>query len=529
MYRTLGTRGSVFGVASGPYAGQPRVVAFQRLSPAAKSRLVDALAGRRQLAPILRSGATGTTFFALLAAVAIAVALYALFGHRWPSAQGFPFAIAYVAGALVLAWLANRKARALSHEGTTIAAGAYLFPLDVVEARPDGTLHVLPLGGVSEAAVVRQGLRPALLLTFKSGITRSFPVRSEQQAESAYAALESAQRTLEKLTYGNDLADAVNLDPFFEVRIDDSWESVSSPTTGTVRARTAATFALATALGVALFITRNVLAHRVREAGRARMEASIELLKLQLAEKAEIERARAAEGPTPARPDDELDPTERADRQHQRGVGLDAYASLAATPEMVPVMRDLVERSKKTGTGLRVHFARTLRPCAVSACAPIAPVALQGMEPMERRVVDAFAAVLSETIPRSLLPVDLAADPVAPPALVVDYTVAPAGSGPQAIEMVFDVKLALDGRPEARSFRLTMPPPATRLTQPRDRSLFLSLFPSPGDRPDDPALVYARGFDRLYDEIYGLFFAGAPRVPLPSTRAQDLRRTFGDP
>ena len=234
MYRTLGTRGSVFGVASGPYAGKERLVSFGRLSPAAKARLIDALAGRGQLAPILRPAPTRQSFI-LAAVVGVLAGLYALFGYRWPAAQGAPFALAYVGGALLLALLAHRRARALSYDGTTIAAGAYLFPLDVIEANRDGTLRLVPLGGVREAAVGgaqgTAGSGPSLVLTFKDGSSRAFPVKSEREAESAYAALESAQQTLEKLTYGRDLADAVNLDPFFEVRIDDSWESVSLPRT----------------------------------------------------------------------------------------------------------------------------------------------------------------------------------------------------------------------------------------------------------------------------------------------------------
>jgi hypothetical protein len=515
MYRTLGTRGSVFGVASGPYAGKERIVAFRRLSLAAKGRLVDALAGRRQLAPLLRSSPTGTNLV-LPAALLILVSLYALFVHGWPAAQRAPLVLAYVSGAIALALIERQRAYALSHEGTTIAVGAYLFPLDIIEARRDGTLHLIPLGGVREAAVVRQGGRPALLLTFQSGTTRSFPVSSEREAESAYAALESAQRTLEKLTYGSDLADAVNLDPFFEVRIDDTWESVAPRDTSRARARDAMTFALATSLGVALFFGRNELSRRARDVERARRAAEIARLEALLAdserEKAAAERAIAAQDTAAAPP-----------RQaREAGVGLSAYQGEAPNSEMVAIVTQLAARARKTGAGLPVFFSHAVRACGGdAACTSPTEAALPRLE---RRVVEAFEAVLSETIPRDMLPVDLVPARPGTPSLVVEYSIAPEGPEPQAIQMVFDVRLTAGGGAEPRVFRLTMPPPAAPLTRPRDRSLF-----DLGDHPADADLVYARGFDRLYDEIYGMFFAGPPRVPLPGSDTQELRRTFGLP
>jgi len=60
------------------------------------------------------------------------------------------------------------------------------------------------------------------------------------------------------------------------------------------------------------------------------------------------------------------------------------------------------------------------------------------------------------------------------------------------------------------TFNLTMTPPATPPTAVRERSLFVV--------PQGEASVYplltARAFDRLYDELYGLVYAGNPRVPL---------------
>ena len=63
--------------------------------------------------------------------------------------------------------IAAVRGRAIAYEGTVVAAGTYLFPLDVIDVRNDGTLHLLPIGGLREAAVDEAPGRPALVLTFK--------------------------------------------------------------------------------------------------------------------------------------------------------------------------------------------------------------------------------------------------------------------------------------------------------------------------------------------------------------------------
>jgi hypothetical protein len=513
MYRTLGTRGTVFGMDSGPYAGRDRVVTFRKLSPAAKSRLVDALAGRRQLAPILRAAPTRVNLV-LPATLLVAVGLSLLFARSWPMAQPLPLIAAYAAGGLALAFLANRSAHAVSYKGTRVPTGSFLFPLDLVEARRDGTLRLVPIGGVRSAAVAHEPSGRALVLTFASGEVHRFPVQREEDAERAYAALESAQQTLEKLTYGNNLADAVNLDPFFEVRLDDSWATVS-PRPAVERARVAVTLGLSIALTLGLFFARNALAMRARDAERARVDREIAALEARLAER---DRAKAEESARADRaPEDPLDPATREVREHNAGMGLAAYKDLAPSSEMAAFVTALVAREAKTGNGLPVYFARTIEPCAADgACDPPAEPSLTRME---GRLVSAFAEVFSQTIPRDALRVDAVRVPPGSPALLVAYTLSRAGPGPQDIRMTFDVKLIGVDQATVRTFRLTMPPPSARLTHTRDRSLF-----SLGDHAADADLVYARAFDRLYDELFGLFFKGLPVVPIPNEGEVDRGR-----
>ena len=90
-----------------------------------------------------------------------------------------------------------------------------------------------------------------------------------------------------------------------------------------------------------------------------------------------------------------------------------------------------------------------------------------------------------------------------------------------APKIVFDLTLRGEAIDDVASFHLTMPPPVVAPAQVRARSLFIVGSAEVGTLADAGTLdanvvplVTARAFDRLYDELYGLFFAGDPRVPL---------------
>src|SRR6185436_6071983 len=86
--------------------------------------------------------------------------------------------------------------------------------------------------------------------------------------------------------------------------------------------------------------------------------------------------------------------------------------------------------------------------------------------------------------------------------------------------LAFEVTLRDEPTQDVVSFRLTMPPPAAMPTAVRQRSLFV--VPPGPERADGSServgsvypFLSARAFDRLYDELYALFFSGDPRVPL---------------
>ena len=520
MYRTLGTRGSVFGVPTGPYAGEERVVLFARLPDACKRRFVAALSGTGALTPILRPGPSRRSLRVLFCALLV-VGLYGLFAARWPSRQGFVFAAYDVVVAVVLAWTVRGARRALSFEGTVVLAGTYLFPLDVVEATLGGVLHVIPLGKVREAAVAIVASRPSLVLAFADGKTRAFGVNSAKEAEAAFAAMETAQKTLEKLTYDRDLEAAVHLDPFFEVRMDGSWESAAPASKSRDRASAAVALGLGALLGLSVFGVRHLLGVRAdRIASERTMERG----------RAELVRHEEQNVPRPTKdiahkPDTQLLPGERSAREEQRRRALDAFHARARSPEMAALVDSLVAAVADHGGGIQMYFTHDCGgPCGSSEAA---------VARYEQRFVWIFQSVFSETVPRNVLAFDLSRSRPAAGVSFVEIasivTSRGADADAQGVTMRFDVRVHASGVVEPKPFTLSMPPQKAPLTALRDHSIFAQ-----AEAGGPESLVFARGFDRLYDELYGLFFAGAPRVPLHGSadeRAADeeLRESFGVP
>jgi hypothetical protein len=524
----------VFGVPSGPYAGKARTVTFARLPEACKRRFTDSLAGKGALSPIFRPGPTRRSL-RVLAAVLLFLGLYGLFAARWPSVQGAIFALYDLCVATLLVWTIRGARRTLAFDGTVIPAGTYLFPLDVVEARADGLLVITPLGQVREAAVATVASRPSLLLTFQDGTSRAFGADSPNAVEVAFAALENAQKTLEKLTYDHDLSAAVHMDPFFEVRMDGTWETAAPHGARQNRASTLLTLALGALLGLSVFGARTVIGLRAAHISQEHRREQERDREEQLAQ-------RVRETPTkdvPHKSDAMLRQDEREGREAQRRKALRSLQDRARSPEVADAVAQLVERARANGANVKVYFAHTCE--GLPACRTYDA----DLARYEDRTARTFQAVFSETIPRNVLAFDLERGRPEPDdaVLAIDYVVAAApvtGTGPMvgadggspALLVRFDVRLRVPGvAPSADAgalaFLLTMPPPRTSLTRLREHSIFAR---AASDAPE--SLVFARDFDRLYDELYGLFLAGPPRVPLrddveESDANERLKDTFG--
>jgi hypothetical protein len=157
-------------------------------------------------------------------------------------------------------------------------------------------------------------------------------------------------------------------------------------------------------------------------------------------------------------------------------------------------------------------------------------------------VVRSFERIFSETCPASIVKLvvvpessavgrapglDVKVEVTWPPAPTWKLATAPDRAGDLAIAAptyVFEVALRGIAPDDVATFRLAMPPPDKPSMELRARSLFVLAGAPPPEGTFDERIhdvLSARAFDRLYDELWSLFFTGDPRVPLrappPST------------
>ncbi len=574
MYRKPGSPGVLAGVLSGPYAGEKTILDASKLPRAARQRLADVVTGRAEPTPILHEHPSGlasrfrATWGVLVAIIALAT-LTAI-GFADPRAawayQPSSVAFGYAAAAMLLAFslLSSYRRRALA-SGGALVPGRYLLPLDVVEiteekADGDQLVIVTPLGRGRDARVRAAGKRSELVLVFDGGSEIVFTLRSEREGEHALRRLEHTQTLLEELTYQRDLEKALANDALFDLRVDDSWAQCapSGPASRATRKRRAVLHgSLATGgallvggvLGCAAFAGRNWASDRALflRALRVGTTESLEAYlvratshrgdaeslrarlieqRAELAKRAEESRARSRPGfEPPPRSEWELTPEEAAARRGTADACIAALRARASTEhrEVMPIVEALILRARRSGNPIvpvRVEVRSGARP-------PAAPEL--DLQARALHTVRAFERVFSEQCPAAVLklvhrPVDRTGTDPSPSAsepgldVKIDMTwpLKPTwtsdGHGSEAVhapKITFDVALHGAAITDVATFRLTLPPPDAPPTSVRPRSLFVL--------PRDAtvyALLEARAFDRLYDELYGLFFRGDPRVPL---------------
>jgi hypothetical protein len=314
--------------------------------------------------------------------------------------------------------------------------------------------------------------------------------------DNVKAALARSQELLEKLTYGEALAEAFEIDLFFEVRGGGAWSAPEFPTTRSRREVLLAQLALAFAAGGCATLARNWL--------------SADLIGL---------RTAVQPDPLPEPPTAAFSPTGDAGAEQERAPADRLAAFRAAASGEGPVAR--IESMLSRGESrLPVVFSRQSRgPIPEAAMAAVSDEALQARED---RVLAVLRIALSETIPSSMLTVERAAlhaSDLGEASLDVRYAVRfDERAAAPGLEMVYDVRWRVRGFPD-QAFRLDMPPPSTPIVAVRERSLFPALGGEPvlsrgGIDTRMYAATTARAFDRLYDELFALFYKGDPVVPL---------------
>jgi hypothetical protein len=549
MYRRQGARGPVQGVLSGPYTGGARRLDASKLPKTVRQRLCDSLSGRSEPSAIAYersdrlSGlaarfpafwglAVATTSFAMVFAIGFGDVNSAHAVHVSTVGIFLPTLL------FTLSLVVLLRRRAVS-SGDELAPGRWLLPLDLVEVpradvrgRQVITLH--PLGDVRDAAL--DGT--ILVLVFHDGSEARIPMRSKAAGEVALLRLEHSQRLLEELTYQRGLDKALAHDPFFELRVDDTWDAVSTRNAGAPRGPARAilhgpaAWAIATAVAFPLatgwIAVRNRLSDRAiwaRACAAQTPEALDAYLQVGTAYRAEAlayrdqlaeDRRRAQLKEKASQP---IDPAEaRAKSAGDCLTYLDAHGA-TTHPEVRRIVARLVSRANASGDPrVPVSFETESDESVNNA---FVRSALAGDQ---ATLVRSFERIFSETCPANI--VRFVETPVSDATVLLVKTKV-TSTGPtwkrddvtvHAIQLAFDVRMQMPGGGEAARFVLTMPPPKEPLMAHRPRSLFVLYGPAVTDPSAFDHRVYdvmvGRAFDRLYDELYGLFFEGDPRVPL---------------
>lgn len=547
MYRELASVGKVFGIRGGPYAGKPRRVELHKLPDPVRERLSRAIHGSGLPHPILRitERARYSLWLPLMiiAAVALVVTAREDFGVVGRPYQGPQFFLVYGAALAILVTGAAAIGRRMRRG--PLAQGVYLFPLDIVEI--DRTaMTVRPMGGLRRVTIENAGAgKTQLALTFEDDVRYVFQCRDEAHAEKTYEDLERAQDRIESLTLTKDLGDALDADPFFGVRVGDGsaeaemrWRALA-PDSQAVTARRTAAFSfvppfVGVALGLGAFVARNAFSddmayeaartentsislgtylaaggRRHRDQAHARL-AELQARETSLHETDVLQKQMHDDQNKDAiwkSPDADLTPEQRAKAAALARTSLEAYEPIKAKDASVAKrISALLARGSQTGDrALTVRFTRSLKDTTPSSDAGrkwFEGPALDGFQDIAFR---AFRKVFGQTF--SPLVLDLK-QTTSDPDLAIVYQVKRAAD--LDVEVVFDVSFAMgEGKPV--TFHLTMPRPKDT---PKLRVGSLYRTTDRGPVVEQCELVSARAFDRLYDELYALFFSGPIRVPV---------------
>jgi len=215
-----------------------RRVEFNALPIEIRERLVGCLGGGGAPKPVLAEptkivgGAIGFGLLAGLGGLIVLGLAANRFGHlAWGIQSGnwAYYALGY--GVLVLGvGLAYR--RVLLGKSLPYKPGRYLLPLDFVEAK--GTqLRVIPMGELSDFKGTHHhtnGIYTHTALTLTFGRRKeNFSLRSKHKADSLINELRMGRARLLAALESQDPGQLVALDPFFEVRAADSWDSLPPP------------------------------------------------------------------------------------------------------------------------------------------------------------------------------------------------------------------------------------------------------------------------------------------------------------
>lgn len=206
-------------------------VDFNALPREVRERLIACMQHQSYPYPLLSSipsqGAAiaGWFFLALIGASILLGALIAEFGR---TLQPAPMILLYVLGiALIALSVLFLIRRVLLGSSLPYKPGRFLFPMDFVDAS-ERMLRVVPMAMMVDFRGVHQHTNgvytgTTLTFTFEGGVTESFVIQGKERAEEVLRQLGDTQRQIREAAQARDIDTLLRLDPFFEVRVKDTW------------------------------------------------------------------------------------------------------------------------------------------------------------------------------------------------------------------------------------------------------------------------------------------------------------------
>jgi len=206
-------------------------VDFNALPREVRERLIACMQHQQLPYPLLSSigsqGAAifGWVFLALIGGGTLLGAIAVEFGR---TLQPAPMIVLYFVALAVVALAVLFCARRISlGSALPYKPGRFLFPMDFIDAE-DRVLRVVPMSSLIDFRGVHNhtnGVYSGTTLTFsfEGGITETFTIHGKERAEEVLRQLGESQRKIREAAQARDIDTLLQMDPFFEVRIKETW------------------------------------------------------------------------------------------------------------------------------------------------------------------------------------------------------------------------------------------------------------------------------------------------------------------
>jgi hypothetical protein len=206
-------------------------VDFNALPREVRERLIACMQHQSYPYPLLSNipsqgaAVAGWVFLALVGAATLLGVLFVEFGRTLQTA---PVIVLYMLGlAIIVLSIMFLVRRVMIGSSLPYKPGRFLFPMDFIDAS-ERHLRVVPMAALVDFRGVHNHTNgvyngTTLTFSFEGGVTETFTIHGKERAEEVLRALGDSQRAIREAAQNKDLDTLIRMDPFFEVRVKDTW------------------------------------------------------------------------------------------------------------------------------------------------------------------------------------------------------------------------------------------------------------------------------------------------------------------